>query len=1225
MRALRPAASLVSFAVLILASHPAMAAYPRPLFRAPACLVDVDKPTPAQGEFLQHVTVAEWTGDDLKDLIVTLLGYDGASNAMYDVRFFKNVMATGSPRTFEPVPAPAGFNAPASVVEVLAGDLNGDGRADLVMTDTTTTVWVQLSTGSGLGAAATYIYGPSTKIIRASLADMDKDGRLDVVVHTRNVMTHIDDVSILRNTGGGTLDPRPLLSVGTDAVMGLGDLNVDGRPDVIGAGSGQCTVYLSSGATGFAAPYSVPAAATPLAACVANISDDGNPDLVLLYDNTLDIHQGTGGGLISSSGTSRNLEKAQACGMTPANLDADAQTELVITHQSLSPGQAEPHGTVELLDFAAPTRWLSTGPWPGGDPVIANLDRDGQLDLVVPSSGHQVAVVFGPFGTGTGIDQVISGPAPTMFGTPAVGDFNRDGKPDVAASMGGSTSVLLGNGAGGFPTTLSMSAVGGDNLFPYDMNRDGKLDLLEASGHEYRMRLGNGDGTFASPFHVDVADSVARHPLADMNRDGKQDLIFLSPGFFGGFKVSLGNGTGGFSGIMPASGPLTGYPLDATAADLDRDGDLDLAVAAEVMAGEGGIRLFSNDGVSSFTYTGTLTSTESYSTITSGDLNRDGAPDLVAYRESPVGFDRGFTGLDVYYNNGAGGFSGAIALGAPERYGAMLEIADVNRDGLADIVCTGDDVADPMSGGAKIATTSVYLQTSPGVFAKRQDHLQGIVGAGFTTVADADGDRQSDVLGFTKEGFAGYLSILQGNAFAGGWAAAPQQAYAAGAGVIGMAQGDMNRDGIPDLVTANDNESSVSILLGNGSGGFAAPYTFTAPQLSGVQAMEVADINRDGKLDAVTAGGPVCVLFGAGNGTFSSLLQYPGGTLLNDVDVADYNRDGYLDIAATSYANAQIILHLTGPSGSSTTINQLAGYNNNIASADLNRDGKLDLVVANNGNGPIVFRCLRYFLGNGDGTFQGQGLIWSWPTTVQIVYGLALEDVNRDGKVDIVAGLNDQAGTYPIALLYGNGAAGVSSEVDYPTGEQTEYIQIADLDGDPYLDLISSSFGAGYVSVRLGTSSGTFGSRVDVGNATGGAEGLVVADLDRNGTNDLAVADDLNGRVLVLLNTNSNITAVQAAAVPRAAGKLAQNAPNPFNPRTTIRFTLPAAGPTTLTVYDVQGRRVTTLVNQTLEAGDHSMVWEGRDGAGHHLASGVYFYRLESGGFIATKRMTLLQ
>ncbi|HYJ32286.1 MAG TPA: VCBS repeat-containing protein, partial [Candidatus Binatia bacterium] len=501
MRPLRTTASLVSFALLILASHPTEAAYPRPLFRAPACLVDVDKPTPAQGEFVQHVTVAEWTGDDLKDLIVTLLGYDGASNAMYDVRFFKNVMATGNPRTFEPVPAPAGFNPPASVVEVLAGDLNGDGRADLVMTDTTTTVWVQLSTGSGLGAAATYIYGPSTKIIRASLADMDQDGRLDVVVHTHNVMTHIEDVSILRNTGGGTLDPQPLLSVGTDAIVGLGDLNVDGRPDVIGAGSGQCTVYLSSGpALGFAAPYSVPTAATPLEASVANVSDDGNPDLVLLYDNTLEIHHGTGGGLIASSGTSLNLGKAQACGMTAANLDADAQTELVITHQPLSHAQADPHGTVEILDFVAPTIWLSTGPLPGSDPVVANLDRDGQLDLVVPSSGHQVAVLFGALGSGTGIEQVIGGPAPTMFGTPAVGDFNRDGKPDVAASMGGSTRVLMGNGAGGFPTTLSMSAVGGDNLFPCDMNRDGKQDLLEASGREYRMRLGNGDGTFAPPF-----------------------------------------------------------------------------------------------------------------------------------------------------------------------------------------------------------------------------------------------------------------------------------------------------------------------------------------------------------------------------------------------------------------------------------------------------------------------------------------------------------------------------------------------------------------------------------------------------------------------------------------------------------------------------------------------------------------------------------------------------
>ncbi len=90
--------------------------------------------------------------------------------------------------------------------------------------------------------------------------------------------------------------------------------------------------------------------------------------------------------------------------------------------------------------------------------------------------------------------------------------------------------------------------------------------------------------------------------------------------------------------------------------------------------------------------------------------------------------------------------------------------------------------------------------------------------------------------------------------------------------------------------------------------------------------------------------------------------------------------------------------------------------------------------------------------------------------------------------------------------------------------------------------------------------------------------------------------------------------------------RLAQNAPNPFNPRTEIRFALPEAGRVDLAVFDLAGRRVRRLIEgQRLEQGEHSAIWQGRDDAGRALASGVYLYRLEAGPLSATKKMTLLQ
>ena len=83
---------------------------------------------------------------------------------------------------------------------------------------------------------------------------------------------------------------------------------------------------------------------------------------------------------------------------------------------------------------------------------------------------------------------------------------------------------------------------------------------------------------------------------------------------------------------------------------------------------------------------------------------------------------------------------------------------------------------------------------------------------------------------------------------------------------------------------------------------------------------------------------------------------------------------------------------------------------------------------------------------------------------------------------------------------------------------------------------------------------------------------------------------------------------------------LSQNYPNPFNPTTSISFSLPEASDVRLEIFNIQGQKVTTLVNKQLEAGNHSINWDGRD-----AASGVYFYRIDAGSFTETKKMLLLK
>ncbi|MFH1841724.1 MAG: FlgD immunoglobulin-like domain containing protein, partial [bacterium] len=101
--------------------------------------------------------------------------------------------------------------------------------------------------------------------------------------------------------------------------------------------------------------------------------------------------------------------------------------------------------------------------------------------------------------------------------------------------------------------------------------------------------------------------------------------------------------------------------------------------------------------------------------------------------------------------------------------------------------------------------------------------------------------------------------------------------------------------------------------------------------------------------------------------------------------------------------------------------------------------------------------------------------------------------------------------------------------------------------------------------------------------------------------------------------------ALSAAGDSPVVLRLAGNFPNPFNPSTTIRFALPAAGPVRVTVYDLAGGRVRTLLRATRPAGDNTVVWNGRDDAGRPVASGAYYARLEFGGTTQISKMVLLK
>lgn len=130
------------------------------------------------------------------------------------------------------------------------------------------------------------------------------------------------------------------------------------------------------------------------------------------------------------------------------------------------------------------------------------------------------------------------------------------------------------------------------------------------------------------------------------------------------------------------------------------------------------------------------------------------------------------------------------------------------------------------------------------------------------------------------------------------------------------------------------------------------------------------------------------------------------------------------------------------------------------------------------------------------------------------------------------------------------------------------------------------------------------------------------------------VVDKINLQIGEIVLADENAVQIPVddgrTLVPQAF-ELSQNYPNPFNPTTTIKFTLPARGdggatlPATLKIYNVLGEMVRTLVDEPMSPGVHQRLWDGKDGQGNEVASGVYFYRLKAGEYSETKKMVLLK
>ena len=739
----------------------------------------------------------------------------------------------------------------------------------------------------------------------------------------------------------------------------------------------------------------------------------------------------------------------------------------------------------------------------------------------------------------------------------AIADFNGDGVPDLvvanyASSTDGSVNVLLGNGDGTFQPEPAIS-VGPRPVYVAvaDLTGDGKQDIVVASERygsgTVSVLMGNGDGTFQPENTIFIGPNPISLAVADLNGDGEPDIVVANrtepAGSPYGYAdntigVLMGNGDGTFQPEKTFS--VGNSPGALAVAELTGDGVPDIVAAN---SGSDTVSVLMGNGDGTFQTSRTITLGSRPSAIAVADLNGDEKPDLVAAYSGEYG--NGNT-VSVLLGNGDGTFQPPRTLGVGAGPDAIA-VADLNGDGKRDLVVAN----------SSDNTVSVLLGNGDGTF-RAQVATDTGPNPTSLSIADLNGDSRPDLIvaGTSVE----IAQVALGN---GDGTFESQQTVVSGptARASAGAVGDLTGNGRQDIVTLNDlteNDTSISVHLGNGDGTFQPARAFDlatgSAGINGHGAVAIADLNGDGRPDLVVTNSvdeTIDVLLGNGDGTFRALEPIPVGAEPYSIAIADLNGDGKQDLVVANFSTGTVGVFFGNGDGTFQPERtfDLGPYSlpESVAVVDLNGDGKADIIVGalNTQNGGDA--SVSVLMGNGDGTFQPARKLLDFGSNSDLV-ALAVADLNGDGKPDIAV-VNQYNNFYygdhssgAVRVLLGNGDGTFEDEPAMAIENGPVALAVADLNGDGKPDIVVANSVDNTATVLMGNGDGTFqpGRTIALGQKPGF---VAIADFNGDGIPDLVVANQYSSTVTALLGNGDGTF---APVVPTNAAEL-HNTPNLAN------------------------------------------------------------------------------